>query len=467
LIWISIFGLLQSKAIDDVDLFHQIRAGQLMLEQGRLTTGDLFTYTHAGEYIPPVGWLAQIILAVAFTLGSWAAVQGIHAFLMATAYLVAVWPAFRERIDLFSITCAVALGFVVGLTNSSVRPQSFAACCFAILLGVVRPDMKITPKLLGLLPILILWQNAHPSLAVGVVALGAMALSSWILCLWKSSAKKPWGITLVWVLVSLIQLATPMGYRIFRISKENLEISRNVLEVSEWLSPWNPSVREAMILFWVAMAISGIMLVRLRAKVKATDLALFIALTGLTLTSARFGLFWGIAMIPIWAKWIDQLKPRSWFQKLDTGRCSFRASIALLLIGLCTVIGITWISGQPAFSGIPIKGIQVLKSSLSKGRIYNYREWSGPLILEGSPDWRVAIDGRLYLYTKDEWETYNRAASGQIALFILLESHRPDVFFLHPTFQKMLIQLLRESPNWLEIYSDSICSIFTRRSESI
>ena len=56
------------RPISDVDLFWQIRLGQLIREGG-LVGGDPFTFTHAGKSFPRVCWLAQVIYATLFDLG--------------------------------------------------------------------------------------------------------------------------------------------------------------------------------------------------------------------------------------------------------------------------------------------------------------------------------------------------------------------------------------------------------------
>ena len=74
-VWMAAVVLLQFEPLNDVDIYWQVRLGQLMLNQGHLVTADSFTFTHAGSVVPCVGWLAQIIFASLYNLGSWRAVQ--------------------------------------------------------------------------------------------------------------------------------------------------------------------------------------------------------------------------------------------------------------------------------------------------------------------------------------------------------------------------------------------------------
>jgi hypothetical protein len=102
-----------------------------------------------------------------------------------------------------------------------------------------------------------------------------------------------------------------------------------------------------------------------------------------------------------------------------------------------------------------------LREVVPQGRIYNYREWGGPLILAGHPDWQVAIDGRLYLFGEDDWRAYHEAALGRISPDELARRYNVDAFFLHPSYHHRLIARLRETGSWREVHADDYCVIFS------
>jgi len=459
-----IITFLQSREISDFDIFWQIKLGQLMLEQGHLITSEPFSYTHFGETIPSLGWLAQLIFAIIFNIGSWSAVQGFHVTLMTAAYLTVAWSSMREGMNGFCVFSAVVIGFLVGLSNSTVRPQSFALCCFALLLVALRKDMKISLKLLGLIPVLLIWQNTHPSLAMGFVLTSAIAATAWVRWFLASEKVKPWGITMVWFMVVTAQIATPIGTDIFTISRINFDIVHD-LGIDEWLHPWDKKVIRSMLFFWLALEISLFLLLRLKAKIKFTELSVFLVMTGLTLMSCRFALFWGLAMIPIWARWINLLKPRHLFQWLDLNQnIHHPIPTSIFSIGFLAIFPVCWIFGPVTLaSRIPMDGIHHLEQILPKGRIYNCREFGGPLILSGSPNWKIAIDGRLYLYPKRDWNEYFNMALGKLPLNIIIEKHNPDAFFLHPVYNRGLIKLLHQSSDWQKVYSDATCITFIKK----
>ncbi len=468
-VWLLAVLLLQFEALVDVDIHWQIRLGQLMLEQGHLITEDSFTFTHEGAPVPTIGWLAQVVFAGLYGLGSWRAVQIAHVMLFAGAFWIAGRSALGgttqrgQGIGLLSLVCALFLGYVAGASNSTVRPQSFGIFCFAVLLYVVRSDWRLRTKLCLLVPVLLIWQNTHPSVLIGAVAVAALAGAGWLGRIRDPKAAAPWGLTLVVVVVGLAQLVTPMGWHIFETSAANVRVARDLLGVTEWLPPWEETIREAMLGFGLAFVVTAGLLVRLRFRVHLDDLALFAAMTVLALTAARFAVFWALAMVPIWARWIEQIKPSIVFPW--PGHVPVRRAAFAMLTGLGLPIALvvpTIMQGAVTDQFALRAGIAQLQQAMPRGRIYNYREWGGPLILAGHPDWQVAIDGRLYLYGEDDWRIYSEAALGEIPLNHLAQRYHPDAFFLHPGFHRRLIARLRQSEIWRELYAGDYCVAFTR-----
>jgi hypothetical protein len=158
---------------------------------------------------------------------------------------------------------------------------------------------------------------------IGAGAVAALAGAHWLRRLRGSRSAAPWGLTGIVVLIALAQFATPMGWRILETSAANVRVARDLLGVSEWLPPWDASVRAAMVGFALAAAITIGLLIRLRFRVRLEDAALCAALALLSLSAARFVLFWAVAMVPVWARWIEQSKPDgvlAWRGDLPVGR---------------------------------------------------------------------------------------------------------------------------------------------------
>ncbi|NIP84805.1 MAG: hypothetical protein GTO03_04305, partial [Planctomycetales bacterium] len=74
--------------------------------------------------------------------------------------------------------------------------------------------------------------------------------------------RPPWDLVAILGLIGLAQVATPMGWDIFALSRRNLTVSRDWLQVTEWLPPWSPTVLHAMLLFWLVLGMAVLLLFR-------------------------------------------------------------------------------------------------------------------------------------------------------------------------------------------------------------
>jgi len=459
-------GVLEFKLIHDTDIFWQVKLGQIMLDECQILERDRLTYTHAGEPAPAIGWLAQVMFAWLYGLGGWHLARAVHHIALVGSLLLAAATCRRAATSPFSVVVAMTIGFVVMLSNADLRPQSFALFCFATFLALARGRLPFGLKLIVAVPLLVVWQNTHPSVMVGAIALVGLAVAD----LFERGPGRglPWELATLTLLALLSTLATPIGWGIFNVSRANLRIGRDVLHVPEWMPPWSPLVFNEVLFYWVAFLGSLIALHRLWNRFTSRDKALFIVMTILSFCAARFIIFWAVALVPFWAELVEQVVPGSMFVwARGRGRRTVRAvrSITGLAAGVAIVLGL-----HPARFGrivrpeIPLDGVHALVVELpAAARIYNDYFWAGPLLLDGGPEWRMAVDGRLYMFSDlAEWREIEDARAGRISLDELERRHRPDAFFLYPGGEKALIESLSCSPRWRTCYSGPTCVAFVR-----
>ena len=94
-------------------------------------------------------------------------------------------------------------------------------------------------------------------------------------------------------------------------------------------------------------------------------------------------------------------------------------------------------------------------------RMYNDYIWAGPLLLDGSPDWQVSVDGRLYFFPIRRNGTRSKTQRGRISLDALQQKYHPDAFFLFPRNQPLIMAFSR-SPCCAYCYSGPMCIAFVR-----
>jgi hypothetical protein len=465
LLWIFFASLLQLRPIDDCDIFTQIQLGNIVLNSHSLFLNDSFSYLIYGKEIPNPGWLAQLIFAFLHDHGSWRAIKLTNGILFSGAFFITGFTALigssdKNNFNLFCLLLAVSMGFLVAANSSSARPQVFAVFCFALLFFIIRSGLRKEFKLFFALPVCLFWQNTHPSLSLAIVLVGTEILSNLYARINGINNRNIMILVVLLIFILPIQTLTPESTNIFNLNMTNFIVSRKYLGISEWMPPWHQSVFEAMICFWLLLVFTIFGLVRVGFRgVNIQDLFLSSVFCILALCASRFCLFWAIVSIPLWNKLINSLKPANLFNwSFNSNISAYRASC---LLSLSIIVFSVLATISPTLSDrLPLKGIEVLKSVENIHRVYNYREWGGPLIYAGYAQWTVMIDGRLYLYDLQHWNNYIREASGEMQLDDIIEKHNPSAFFLHPTFHVALILLLENSSDWEKVYSDSSSIIY-------
>jgi hypothetical protein len=394
----------------------------------------------------------------------------------------------------------MCVAFVVMLPNADLRPQSFGLLGFATLLALARGRLPFWLNMVIAAPLLFVWQNMHPSVLLGTAAVGGLVMADVVDRFSRSrvgglaakpvgdadcnepyhpriaqeppdriaNSGSPWELMVLSLLPLALQFATPEGRHILAVSRDNMLISRDVLRLGEWLSPWDPKIVRAVSSFWVVLVGSIIAMVWLRTRVSWRDRGLFIVMTILSLYAARFIIFWAVALVPFWARIVEELVPAGAFTwARDRGEHSGRSrrSLVGLFAGVAIVFGVLP-DRFPAIlePGIPIDGVQALRAHLpDAARIYNDYIWAGPLILDGSRGWRVTVDGRLYFFRDpEEWRAIENASAGRISVEELERRHHPDAFFLYPFLNQSLIRNLSSCSRWRICYSGPTCVAFVR-----
>ena len=447
--------LLLLRPISDVDIFWQLKLGELILASGRPIAIEPFAATHLGEPLAAVAWLGQAVMAEARLLWGWTGLRVFDALLWLGGFLAVGEAARRRGADPLAIALALALGFALALPAASIRPQSFAGLGFGLLLVLLHVPGSLPRKALIGAILLVVWQNLHPSVSIAAVILGATAAAGWIgarLRWWTFDARLP---AMLAVLAGLAMFATPDGLSIVGISAENARASV-ANGASEWYPVWTP-VNRAFLPGFAGIALIAIAIVwRGRARIGPLEVIPALILLVLTAGAVRFAFFLGIALIPPLAL------------ALMPGGHRHRASLTLLLATAAALGASTLLAGaiRPTHfaQDLPRPCLAALRATGVSGTIYAQAAWGGPAIDAGFPDWRVAYDGRYYRYPAAEWSQYHAAAAGKVGLDVLDRAYRPAAYLLKPVRDDGLIARLRGVPGiWRALDTPPGCAAFVRR----
>src|SRR5262245_33720737 len=446
------------RPVYDFDIFWQLRLGELSLDQGGRVHAEPFAASHLGEPLPPIGWLGQIVYALARRAGGWPAVRVLDALVWVGGFWAVAAAARRTGAGNLAVLVALGVGFMAALPCASVRPQSFAA----LGLGVALAIWTLTPRLVRGLPLLavtfVLWQNLHPSAGIAAIIFGATALVAWGRWAFGYRLRPPWLVTGGAALAGLAVFATPAGAGILPVTAYNAEMSVR-LGVNEWLPPWDASNYPAGLTFAAAALASGWLIARNGRRVDVEEAVPAAVLFVLTLTAHRFALFWGIAIVPVLARCLTATRA----EPVERPRAAALWGMLFVLaaIGLAGLVRPTWFH-----ESLPLEGVNRLRATGVRGTVYCHYPYGGPLIDVGYPDWVVTFDGRYYRYTLEEWEDYGAAVRGELSIDEIDRRYHPAAFFLRPGPDAELIRRLEAHPGWRRVYEDQTSSAFVREKAS-
>lgn len=448
----AMLGVLLLRPVWDVDVFWQVKLGELILAKGGPVIQEPFAVTHLGEPLPALAWFGQAVMAGVRLVFGWTGLRVFDALCWLGGFLAIAAACRRRSGSAAGVLLGLAIAFLAALPTASVRPQSFAALCFGALLALLRLELKPGQTVLLAVPLFLVWQNLHPSVSVAVVALAALAGVGW----WQrlcGSGGAPWAATVLVPIAAAMMFATPDGAAILRLSAENARASA-AMGVSEWLPLWASINRfEAVPVLLVAVVVCWLLL-RNPRRIDCGELAVAIALFVMTAFAYRFVLFWAIALVPVVARAVPP-------PPIERRTPSWVAPLALL----AAAVGVAAVRPTHFDTGIPLDAIRRLRAEGIKGTIFAHFPWGGPVIDAGYPDWRVAYDGRYYRYTPAEWDLYRRIGSGAASLSEIDRLYRPAGFVLSPEWNGALIAMLRgDGAHWRQLSADRTAVVFERRT---
>lgn len=429
------------RKVWDVDIFWQLRLGELILARHGPVREEPFAALHLGEPLPTLAWLGQATMAAARLLGDWDLLRVFDALCWLGGFW-AVAAACRTRgASSSAVALALGLAFLAALPTASIRPQSFAVLCFGLLLALQRLQLRLLPTVLLGAPLLVLWQNLHPSASVGALAMGVTALAGWLVWMRERTRTPPLAPTALALIGLLAVFATPDGAAVLAVSARNAEASM-AIGASEWLPLWLPANHRNAVPVLVAALLAFGLAMRHRARVDAGELATALVLLVLTLTAYRFVLFWAVAMVPVIARAATQQ---------EAGAPLLRPAV-LLPVFLVAVLA-PLLAPTRFDSSLPLAALARLRQEQVRGTVYGDFPYGGAIIDAGWPHWRVAYDGRYYRYSSDEWKYNGGIENGFVPLVDVVRKWRPAAFVLNAAHNPSLAAELARSPAWRLIYA--------------
>ena len=444
--------------MSSIDLAYHIRAGEAILSTHGAPTVDAFTFSIAGRAWLDQQWGAQVLLALVYRAGGWAAMGFFHAALVGATFWF-LWLACRARGTSARLSAALTLGgFVVCCTNAGMRPQTMAYPLFTGMLWILA-DRRVHPRRLWILPIVMgIWANVHGSFPLGLVLIGF----SWAEDRRDHAATRN-TLLAVGVTGLLATAVGPYGFGVWRYAIGLSTNERILGHVEEWAATTVRSP-DGAIFFFSALAIV-VYLARRGTKTDWLTLAWLGSFFLLGLSAARGEVWWGL-VFPVTMAGLIVEKPIS--PEDERGSLVMNLLMVSALMVFVVVLSpgfrdrIDPSSGATSLvSYAPQRMVEAVhRVAPSDAKLFvtlPYASW----FEFTSPANPMFVDPRIELFPLDVWDDYFTVAEGREGWQGIVDRWGVDVIVMAPG-DVTILELLQEDPGWRLAYRDTSGAVFVR-----
>jgi hypothetical protein len=467
----TVFLLAGDQLLNDPDTYWQIAVGQWILDHRAVPQTDLYSFTMVGQPWISTQWLAQVLLAVSYSIAGWTGPVVLGAASIAVTFALQVRFLCRrlsESASLAFMTTAVAL--VVG--HLLARPHVLALPVMVAWVGglVAAMDRRDAPSF-WLLPLMTLWANLHGGFVLGLALMAPMALDA----VWNADAPLRKSLALRWASFAAAALiascVTPYGWDALFAARRILDLGQALELIGEW-RPANfahPGPLEA------AVSLGFILALWRGVKLPPIRVALVVGFVLMALSHVRNAEVLALlAPMVLAAPLGRQILGRQILGRQTGGPDGDARSagspphglkftgLALLLVA-ATLVFASVHRFEPNARQSPVAAVAALKK-MNLSRVFNDYDFGGYLITNGVATF---IDGRTELFGEKFMVDHNNASGLQEPenLFRLLEQYRIEATLMRT--QSAATKLLDHLDGWQKVYTDEIATIHVRRPGTV
>ena len=396
----------QSNRINDTDLWQHLLVGKVIWQTHSIPHTQLWTWpTHGAPDVLP-SWLFRALLWPFWDLGG---LWGLYAWRWLTtlaAFGLAHLTARRMGATgvaplLMLVWCAV-----LWRGRSQMRPETFAGVLLMAQMLLLetrraatqRPPLARDPAW-GVVPIAVLWANAHISYYLGFVLSGAYLLDD---LLWRGgpagvrsagrSSRAPGALALAMVAAAVASLLNPFGWETLVQPLRYFTVWRHepVYQSIGELSPiyWSVHVRDLLPL-WMGLVVAGA-LSRWRTRgFDAAETVLMAVCLAQAVTTQRFLGYAALALAPFAARdladWMGRVRWPAWLRPAPA-RAALAATACVALVTPTLGDPVVPLAVGWEHRTYPEKACDWIDQHGVRGRAFNTFSFGGYLLFRFYPD---------------------------------------------------------------------------------
>jgi len=465
--------MLFMEAFQDPDFWWHLRVGRWIVENAKLPSRDLFTFTvpdHVWtdhEYLTEVlMWLiysaaGSVGLAIVFGLITWAG----------------FWLVYRQvrRQPFVIVGLGIALGALAGWPIWGPRAQMITFALSCLELYWLHGYLSGRSRALNFFPVvMVVWANLHGGWVIGFAWLGVALVAELVGWAWdRSNPAHRAHVRFLAIITGasvLAVLATPHGLSLYLYPFQTQGSVAQQKLIVEWFSPDFHQIYLRPFEAMVFIVIAGFALRRPRLY----DFLLTMAGLGLAFQSVRHVALFVAAATPVMIGnyseyWKELAARRGW--KLDLPARPLFAAITAVVLLLVVVVSLVKIYSDVSpevqqkldATSYPIGAADWLAAHPEVGtRMYNQYGWGGYLAnrFYPEPNRKVFIFGEAELMGDPLLNQYNSVQNLRPDWQAILDQYRVDYVIFNTG--EALSNVLATQPEWKLVYQDKVAVIYIR-----
>ena len=457
----------------DPDFWWHLRIGQWMVDNGRLPSTDIFTFTVASHVWTDHEYLTEILMWRVFSL------FGLPTLIV--LFGVLTWAGFWlmylqvRRQPFVFVGLGLAIGAIAGAPIWGPRAQmvTFAFSCLE--LYWIHGYLSGRSRALNVFPlVMVLWANLHGGWVIGFAWLGIALAAELFMWAWDQDnvahRMHVRRLALIAAASGLAVAATPHFLSLYPYPFETQGSVAQQRLIVEWFSPDFHQVYVRPFEAMVFLLVAGFALRRPTLyEFLLTAVALFLALQSVR-NIALFVAATTPVLITTYGSWWKEFSAaRKWAFTLPA-RPLFAVVTAIVLV---VIIGATALrvsnelsptrQQQLDASSYPIGAADWLATHPEVGtRMYNQYGWGGYLAYRFYPqkNRQVFIFGEAALMGDPLLNEYEDVQTLRPDWKQILDRHQVDYIVYNKG--EALANVLADEPDWTLVYQDSVAVIFVR-----
>jgi hypothetical protein len=470
MLWLFAVGNGWSGLLADGDTGWHIRAGEYVLDTGRVPRADLFSFSKPGARWYAWEWLSDTLFAAVWRRGSLKGVVLVAGIVIA-AYLVIL---FRHMLwrggNLFFALAACLLTAGASGIHYLARPHIFTLLLLPVSLWLLDRDRRVGDRLVWvLIPITALWANLHAGFLALVLSLGVLAAAAMAERHWRAAARNA-ALGAGCLAASMLN---PYGMALHRHVFEYLQSGWIREAVDEFQSPRfrSESALDFEILLFAGLAAAA----SLFGRKKIAEASLVVVWAHAALVSVRHVPVFAIVACPVivseatrwWNGWVAGRGARTLPAVVDglasdlSAGSRWTSLVPVFLVAGLTFGGIrlAWPQDFPA-AKFPTKLVERNERKLRGARVFTSDQWGDYLIYRLPPRQRVFVDGRSDFYGREIGGLYLRTIYGEPAWSGTLDRYAVSEVLADRHWP--LDGLLNQNSHWRLVDEDGMAALFER-----